>query len=194
MVLDLRNVGRVHFIAQCRAGDLMPRLQRAIDLGVQGAYIQSVEALTDEDKFDEVAEALDVMRSNGLVAGYGSHYLSAIKKCVEQGIEPDFCMKTFHHLNYWSARPDEEANDNRYCDDAEETIEFMKTFDKPWIAFKALAAGSIHPKDGLRYAFENGADFVCIGMYDFQVVDDANIACNVLHADLRRDRPWRALA
>ena len=189
-----RNVGKMHFIAQCSAVDLIPRTQRAIDLGVKAAYIQMVELLTDENKFDEVAEALDLMRSNGLVAGYGSHYLSAIKKCREQGIEPDFCMKTFHHLDYWSARPGEEERDNRYCDDGEETIEYMKDFDKPWIAFKALAAGSIHPKDGLRYAFENGADFVCIGMYDFQVVEDANIVCSVLNADLKRDRPWRALA
>jgi len=189
-----RNVGRIHFIAQCRASDLMPRLRRAIDLGVDGAYIQSVEDLINKDKFDEVAEALDLMRSNGLVAGYGSHDLSAIKQCLEQGIEPDFCMKTFHHLNYWSAQPDDEPKDNRYCDDGDETIEFMKTFDKPWIAFKALAAGSIEPKEGLRYAFENGADFVCLGMYDFQVVEDANIVCDVLKADLRRDRPWRALA
>lgn len=189
-----RSVGRMHFIAQCRASDLMPRLRRAIDLGVKGAYIQSVEDLTDKNKFDEVAQALDLMRSNGLVAGYGSHDLSAIKKCLQQGIQPDFCMKTFHHLNYWSAQPDEEPNDNRYCDDGEETIEFMKTFDKPWIAFKALAAGSIDPQEGLRYAFQNGADFVCVGMYDFQVVEDANIVCNVLKEPLRRDRPWRALA
>jgi uncharacterized membrane protein YphA (DoxX/SURF4 family) len=189
-----RNVGRMQFIAQCRAGDLMPRLKRAIDLGVKAAYIQQVDVLTDENKFDEVAQALELMRSNGLVAGYGSHYLSAIKKCVDEGLEPDFCMKTFHHLNYWSARPGDEEKDNRYCDDGEETVQFMKDFDKPWIAFKALAAGSIHPKDGLRYAFENGADFVCIGMYDFQVVEDANIVCGVLRADLQRDRPWRALA
>ena len=189
-----RNVGKMHFIAQCTASDVMPRVQRAIDLGVKAAYIQMVEHLTDQNKFDEIAEALDLMRSNGLVAGYGSHYLSAIKKCREQGIEPDFCMKTFHHLDYWSARPGEEERDNRYCDDGEETIEYMRDFDKPWIAFKALAAGSIHPKDGLRYAFENGADFVSIGMYDFQVVEDANIVCSVLGADLKRQRPWRAVA
>ncbi len=189
-----QNVGAMQFIAQCRSGDLMPRLKRAIDLGVQGAYIQSVELLADKAKFDEIAAALDLMRSNGLVAGYGSHYLSAIKKCVDRGIEPDFCMKTFHHLDYWSARPGEEANDNRYCDDGEETIEFMRGFDKPWIAFKVLAAGSIGPEEGLRYAFANGADFACIGMYDFQVVQDANIVCDVLADDLQRDRPWRALA
>jgi len=132
------------------------------------------------------------MRRNGLVAGIGSHFLAAIKKCAEQGIEPDFCMKTFHHDNYWSARPGEQQHDNRYCDDREETIEFMRSFQKPWIAFKVLAAGAIHPRDGFRFAFENGADFICVGVYDFQVVEDANIAHDILRADLKRQRPWRA--
>ena len=185
-----RKVGQTQFIAQCKASDLMPRVKRSIDLGVKGAYVQEVELLIDQQKFDEVAKALDFMRQNGLVAGIGSHNLAAIKSCVEEGIEPDFCMKTFHHDGYWSARPEDEYKDNRYCDDREETIEFMKTFDKPWIAFKTLAAGAIEPEDGFRYAFENGADFLCIGMYDFQVVEDANIAHGILKSGVKRERPW----
>ena len=43
----------------------------------------------------------------------------------------------------------------------------------------------------LIYAFENGADFICVGMYDFQIVDDVNIALDVLKSDLQRRRPWR---
>jgi len=189
-----RNVGGTRFIAQCRAQDLRPRIQQAVDLGAKGAYIQFLEHLTQQNKFDEIAEALDFMRANGLVAGIGSHEIVPIRQCVQQGIEVDFCMKTFHHDNYWSAQPGGEFCDNRYCDDHDETLEFMKTFQRPWIAFKVLAAGAVHPKDGFRYAFENGADFICVGMYDFQVVEDANIAYNVLHAALDRDRPWRALA
>lgn len=68
----------------------------------------------------------------------------------------------------------------------------MKSIDVPWIAFKTLVAGAIHPEVGFRYAFENGTDFVCVGMYDFQIVDDANIALNVLNSDLKRERPWMA--
>ncbi|GAF82736.1 unnamed protein product, partial [marine sediment metagenome] len=30
------------------------------------------------------------------------------------------------------------------------------------------------------------------GMYDFQLVDDANIALEILNGDLIRHRPWRA--
>ena len=56
----------------------------------------------------------------------------------------------------------------------------MGTLKEPWIAFKVLAAGAITPEDGLKYAYTNGADFVCMGMYDFQIVEDVNIALNAL--------------
>lgn len=56
-----------------------------------------------------------------------------------------------------------------------------------------MAAGAVHPKEAFRYAFERGADFVCAGMYDFQMVGDVNIALDVLGSGLpRRQRPWMA--
>ncbi len=71
------------------------------------------------------------------------------------------------------------------------TIEFMKSCPKPWIAYKVLAAGAIQPADGFKYAFENGADFACVVMCDFQVREDAIIANKVV-TGLTRPRPWRA--
>jgi len=53
-----------------------------------------------------------------------------------------------------------------------------------------LAAGAIQPTNGFKYAFDNGADFICVGRYDFQIVEDCNIALNSL-ANNRRTRPWR---
>ena len=70
------------------------------------------------------------------------------------------------------------------------TIEFMKNVSKPWIAFKVLAAGAIHPKDGFRYAFENGADFIAVGMFDFQIADDVNMATQILGDLGKRERKW----
>ena len=67
----------------------------------------------------------------------------------------------------------------------------MKNIDKPWMAFKVLAAGAIHPRDGFRYAFENGADFVHVGMFDFQIRADAIVAKDTLSGRLNRERPWR---
>jgi 2-keto-3-deoxy-6-phosphogluconate aldolase len=72
------------------------------------------------------------------------------------------------------------------------TLEFMKEVKKPWIAFKVLAAGAIQPKDGFRFAFENGADFICVGMFDFQVVDNVNTAIDVLGSLNGRIRDWHS--
>ena len=100
-------------------------------------------------------------------------------------------MKTLHHDRYWSAHPREnyrflemyekesenhaEYHDNLFCQNHEETVEFMQDVDVPWIAFKVLAAGAIPPEDGITYAFQSGADFVCLGMFDFQVREDVQL-------------------
>ncbi len=68
----------------------------------------------------------------------------------------------------------------------------MKKKKVPWIGFKVLAGGAIHPEDGFKFAFDNGADFICVGMFDFQVVEDVNITIDTLNNLSNRKRPWRA--
>lgn len=200
-----RNIGKIQFISDCVALDYSKkpaplltfeqyatRIKRAIDYGACACYVQgaTAEALIKAGRIDDIGRALDLIRKNGILAGIGGHDIEAIQACSEAGLRPDFWMKTLHHLNYWSARHPE-IRDNLYCNKPEETIAYMKTLKEPWIAFKVLAAGAIHPKEGLRFAFENGADFVCMGMYDFQMVEDINLASGILGGNLPRLRPWR---
>lgn len=188
-----RNIGRIKFISDCGGEEVLESIRISIDRGAAACYVQGATAdhLVAEGKLDVIAKALDLIRQNKLPAGIGGHYLETVKACADYGLSPDFWMKTLHTTNYWSARnPDE--HDNIFCRDPEGTIAFMKERKEPWIAFKTLAAGALEPKDGFRYAFENGADFICVGMYDFQIVDDANIALSILNERLPRERPWIA--
>ena len=142
------------------------------------------------ERMDLIGKGLAEIRKNGKPAGIGAHRIEAIKVCVEHGLKPDFWVKTCHSHNYWSAKSDQEWKDNYFDFDPEETIRYMGTLKEPWIAFKVLAAGAIMPEEGLKYAFTNGADFVCMGMYDFQIVEDANIALKALDQAKVRKRPW----
>jgi hypothetical protein len=78
-----------------------------------------------------------------------------------------------------------------FCIDPEETAAFMSKKKQPWIAFKVLAAGAIDPKSGFTYAFENGADFVAVGMFDFNITEDVKVIKEVL-SGLKRPRAWIA--
>ena len=185
--------GRIQFISDCGGADLHEAVRLSIDGGAHACYVQggTADRLVEEGRFDEIRRALDTIRSHGLPAGIGGHRIKTVRGCVEEGIRPDFWMKTLHHHNYWSARPGEKDNDNNFCLEPDETIALMKTLDEPWIAFKVLAAGAIRPQDGFKYAFESGADFICVGMYDFQIVQDVNIAAEALANTAKRSRPWR---
>lgn len=188
--------GKIQFISQCQGRDekeFLDSVSFSIDHGACAAYVQGAAAdrYVSRGDFDLIARGLERMQAAGIPAGIGAHYLRTIVQCHEQGFDPDFWMKTLHHHNYWSARMDKQ-HDNIWCEEPDETIAFMKEMPQPWIAFKILAAGSIHPKVGFKYAFENGADFVCVGMYDFQVVEDANLTLETLSNKLIRQRPWCA--
>jgi hypothetical protein len=203
-----RGIGKIQFISDCVAlgyttkgaydlgfeEGLMKNIKKAISYGAMSCYIQgeTTDFYHKEGKLDQIGKALDYIRSQGILAGLGAHHIESIKACVDFGLKPDFWMKTMHHHRYWSA-DHPRWHDNMYCFKPEETVAYMKTLEEPWIAFKTLAAGAIHPKDGFRYAFESGADFICAGMYDFQMVKDSNYVIDILNSDLKRERDWRAV-
>ena len=202
-----RGIGEIQFISDC-AGlnydkgvyavpfeEYLDRIKRAIDYGAIACYIQGETAdfYMQKGKQADLEKAMQYIQDRGVILGIGAHHVETLEQCVQLGYKPDFWMKTLHHHNYWSAKA-ETWHDNKYCFNPERTIEFLNSVDEPVIAFKTMAAGSIHPSDAFRYAFENGADFICAGMYDFQMVDDCNIALDILNSPIASTRARRWLA
>ena len=52
-----------------------------------------------------------------------------------------------------------------------------------------MAAGAIPAEKGFRFAFQGGADFICAGMFDFQLKEDAKLAKQILAEDLGANPP-----
>ncbi len=191
-------------------GDIYEDTMSAVDNGMDIIQLQGGQCdfLVRDGKLDVIGKVTDKIRSQGITAGLGAHTIDSFLLCEEQGIIPDYYMKTMHHDNYWSAHPRENRqpfevdakryldhnmfHDNCFCPFPDRTIEFVNRVKVPVVGFKVLAAGAIKPQDGFNWAFENGADFICVGMFDFQVVNDVNICIDVLQKLKNRKRDWYA--
>ena len=203
--------GRMQWIADVITTDI-DRYERLLvehlKLGASAAYLWggASDIWYHQKKRGNIVKAFEIMKKYKIPAGVCAHRLEPIRFCVKEGLAVDFYMKTLHHDRYWSAHPREnrrfmemfekssprhgEYHDNLFCRDYEETVAFMQDVKVPWIAFKVLAAGAIPPADGFQCAFDGGADFLCVGMFDFQVATDAKLTQKIVAKAKRRKRSW----
>ncbi|MGA1976478.1 MAG: DoxX family protein [Bacteroidales bacterium] len=202
--------GKMNSICQTylREEDFYGDIDRAIGNGATALYIQGGEGdrYIRDGKIKKLASAIEYIKKKGYQAGIGGHSIEVVTACEKEGIPADYYVKTHHNDNYWSAHPEsqrvewsvdykryddhDKIHDNMFDLFHAKTTGVMKDIKKPWIAFKVLAGGAIKPEDGFRFAFEDGADFICVGMFDFQIVDDINTAILVLKNLNNRQRAW----
>lgn len=173
--------GKLQWIAQSapEQGDPIENAKRARDHGAIGIYLHGnvSDNFVKEGKAEEIGRILHGFRQAGLMAGVGAHLLETVQGSEKAKLDPDFYMFTINRMNYYSSAPAEIAA-------------FMKNIKKPWIGFKVLGAGRDKPLEGFQHAFEKGADFIAVGMFDWQVRDDTAHVQEMLAKGLTRDRLW----
>ena len=148
--------------------EIIANIKLAADQGAIGCYVQgqSADYLVQENRISEIYVTLKAIRDYGMIAGIGAHEIHTIEACEQAGLSPDFYMKTFNRLEY-------------ACPDFERTDKVMRQVTTPWIAFKVLAAGRLSPKEGFKQALDAGADFLCVGMFDFQVNENIQLSTSL---------------
>jgi hypothetical protein len=179
-----KSGGKLHWIAQSapEQGDPVENAKMARDSGAYAIYYHGgrCDGKVREGKIDEVGEILEGMKKTGIFTGLGGHRLETIKAAEQAGLNPDYYMYTVNRVGYLSSDP-------------EEIESFMATVRQPWIGFKVLGAGrEKKPEEGLRHAFSRGADFIALGMFDWQLRDDVAIVQQMLAKGIQRKRPWSA--
>jgi hypothetical protein len=175
--------GKIQWIAQTypKVDNVKDNIRLAIDNGAVGAYAQGgiADTFVKDGKAALIAEVVSFIKQNGLVAGIGSHSMEVPIVAEQQKVGADFYFKTFNSAAY-------ESQDTR------DVAALMKTIHKPWIAFKVLGAGRVQPKDGFDLAFKSGADFINVGMYEFQVEQNVGLVREIVQRHEKRDRMWAA--
>ena len=179
-------------------GEYRQQVEELIKDGCEAIYLWGVRAdsLVAEGKMDLVNKAVELPKEYGVASGVGCHALEVVKACEKEGVKADFYIKTFHHHNYPTAPKPEQVKGpyNEYpgywCANPEETASIMKAVNKPWIAFKTMAAGAIPPSTAFRYAFMHGADFILAGMFDYEIAEDVKVATEALRRTRERERTW----
>ena len=198
--------GAIQYVAQIDPDpkDLGAVVRGAVDAGAVGAFLvgNTGDRWARGGAVGRIGEVVGLIKEAGLIAGVAGHELRTMQVVERAGIAPDFYVKTLHDQSYWSKQQpgqdreviDNYGIDNYWCRDPEQVVSFMSGVNRPWIAYKVLAAGAIPPKHGFTYAFRNGADFALVGMFDFQVAEDAATTHEVLAGTTKRERPWFGVA
>jgi hypothetical protein len=185
------NIPSIHPDINQSDASIKDEIKQKVDSGAPAMYVWGVrsDGLVQSGAVDVIKKAVEFAKKYDLPVGVGGHLLQVPKACEKAKVPCDFYVKTFHNNNYPSFNL---GCDSRWCDNAEETAAFMATVAKPWIAFKTLAAGAILPRQGFAHAFRNGADFIAVGMFDFQIKEDCELVKGIVEKTRKRQRPWYA--
>ena len=132
------------------------------------------DSLFRAGKIDSVKDMLAVMKDKGMPAGLGTHDPAIIRYAEDNNFDADFYMLSSYNLP--------KTREVYLPEDREAACQIIREVDKPFLAFKIMAAGRNDPREAFKYAYENikPTDAVVIGIFSKyqpnQVQEDADLA------------------
>jgi hypothetical protein len=145
------------WIAQPDRLPMEKELTSAHKHGAKAICIQGirVDEQVEAKRLDVLRGWLELIKSLGLPAGIATHRAKTHLLVEEKGLPTDFYHQTLY-------RPD-----NYVREGLEESLATIEKLDKPVVAYKALGAGRLLPKDTLPHVFQRlkRKDGVCLGMF-----------------------------
>lgn len=137
--------------------EMKQHIRTAAQNGAKAICIQGicVDEQIEAGRLDVLRGWLELVKSLGLPAGIATHGAKTHLLAEEKGLPTDFYHQTLY-------RPD-----NYVREGLEESLATIEQLDKTVIAYKALGAGRILPKDTLPYLFKRlkPKDGLCIGVF-----------------------------
>ena len=132
------------------------------------------DSLFKAGKLDTVKDLLAVMKDKGMPAGLGTHDPAVIRYAEDNNFGADFYMMAFYNL---SKRSEEYLPEDR-----DAACQVIREADKPFLAFKIMAAGRNNPHEAFQYTYQNikPTDAVVVGIFTKyqpnQVQEDVELA------------------
>jgi hypothetical protein len=119
-----------------------------------------------EGTMGKVKDLVKLIGDLGFTAGVGAHNPYTIRAAEDIGSAAEFYFLTMNPVKY-------------HCADMNLAATVCRSIKKPFIAFKVLGAGRCKPEVGFKGAVDAGAEFLAVGMFDFQVAENAALAAKL---------------
>ncbi|MBD3181706.1 hypothetical protein GF312_05400 [Candidatus Poribacteria bacterium] len=170
--------GKLQWIAQTASerSSIPENIGQLASYGAIACYHHGsrTDALYREGKIDMVKDFLNVMKDHGLPAGLGTHNPEVVRYAEDNNFDADFYMLAFYNLSM--------RGEIYLPEDRQAACEVIREINKPFLAFKIMAAGRNEPIEAFKYTYENikPTDAVVVGIYTKhhpnQVEEDVKLA------------------
>jgi hypothetical protein len=132
-------------------------ISTAVKNGAKAVCIQGIriDEQVSAGKWETIRGWLEHIKSHGLPAGMATHGARTHLQAEEKGLPTNFYHQTLY-------RPD-----NYVPEGLEESLATIEKLEKPVVAYKALGAGRIQPKDTFPYLLKRlrRKDGICVGVF-----------------------------